>query len=96
MLIKSKEALSWMKAAKMQIPASAKVGAGSPEQTLAITFWVRYASRRPDLSVELILDTLQKAGVIADDRYVFETHAFKEIDKSNPGVDILIEESELC
>jgi Holliday junction resolvase RusA-like endonuclease len=95
MLVKSRDALAWMESAQLQIPASVKVRAGSADQALAITFWVRYASRRPDLSVELILDTLQKAGVISDDRYVFETHAFKEIDRDNPGVDILIEESEL-
>ena len=93
--IKSAKAIAWAKAAQLSIPASARQGVGSPTQLLAITFWVRYSSRRPDLSVELILDTLQHAGVIADDRYVFEFHAFKEIDRENPGVDILIEEAQL-
>lgn len=93
--IKSREALAWVKQALIEIPAQARQGVGSPNHPLAITFWVRYASRRPDLSVELILDTLQEAGVIADDRYVFETHAFKEIDRESPGVEILIEEAEL-
>jgi len=94
-VIKSENALAWTKAALAQIPAEARAGVGSPDQPLAITFWIRYGTRRPDLSVELILDTLQKAGVIADDRYVFETHAFKEIDAEAPGVEILIEEADL-
>ena len=93
MLIKSREALDWQKAAIMQIPASAKVGAGSKTELLAISFWVRYESRRPDLSVELILDTLERAGVVSNDRWVYETHAYKEIDPDNPGVEVLIEEA---
>lgn len=92
-LIKSQEALKWQSAAISQIPASARVGAGSKTQLLAISFWVRYESRRPDLSIELILDTLEKAGVIANDRWVYETHAYKEIDPDNPGVEVLIEEA---
>ena len=93
--IKSAKALAWVAAAWEQVPASARQGVGSPTQPLAITFWVRYSSRLPDLSIELILDTLQHVGVISDDRYVFEFHAFKEIDRENPGVDILIEEAQL-
>jgi len=94
-VIKSAKAIEWTLSALCQIPDDARLQVGSPDRPLAITFWVRYASRRPDLSVELILDTLQKAGVIADDRYVFETHAYKEIDRENPGVEVLIEEAQL-
>lgn len=95
MLIKSKAALAWTRAARTQIPLDARCGVGDPDHPLAITFWIRYASRRPDLSVELILDLLEDAGVISNDRNVFEFHAFKEIDPSNPGVDILIEPAQL-
>lgn len=94
MLIKSDGALAWIKAAKAQVPATARVGAGDRDHPLAITFWVRYESRRPDLSVELILDLLEDAGVISNDRWVYETHAFKEIDPEQPGVDVLIEYAE--
>ena len=92
MLIKSAAALSWVEAAGWQIPTDARQQVGSKSQPLAISFWVRYASRQPDLSVELILDTLQEYGVISDDRWVYEMHAYKEIDRDNPGVEILIEE----
>ena len=95
MIIKSEKALRWVQDALIQIPGDAKQGVGSLERPLAITFWVRYASRRPDLSVELILDTLEEAGVIANDRYVYEFFAFKFIDPDDPGVEILIEEAEL-
>ena len=92
MVIKSQEALAWMKDADKQIPPGARLGLGSADNPLAITFWIRYASRRPDLSVELVLDLLQKAGVISDDRHVYEYHAFKEFDRDAPGVEILVEE----
>jgi Holliday junction resolvase RusA-like endonuclease len=89
---KSDAALQWVDDALRQIPGSARLGLGSKEQPLCISFWVRYASRRPDLSVELIMDVLQKAGVISDDRWVYETHAYKEI-ADDPGVYVVIEEA---
>jgi len=92
MVIKSQDARNWMDIAAKQIPASARQQVGSAQRPLAITFWVRYTSRRPDLSVELILDLLEKAGVISNDRCVYEFHAYKEFDKGNPGVEILIQE----
>lgn len=93
MVIKSREARVWMKDAAKQIPASVRKQVGSAKHPLAITFRVRYASRRPDLSVELVLDLLEKAGVISNDRHVYEFHAYKEFDGDNPGVEILIEEA---
>jgi len=95
MVIKSKEALAWLESAMWQIPPSARQEVGGKDQLLSVTFWVRYTSRRPDLSVELVLDLLEKAGVISNDRWVYETYAFKEIDPDRPGVEILIEEATL-
>jgi len=94
MVIKSKEALAWLKAAAWQIPEEAKCNVGRPDQPLRITFFVRYETRMPDLSTELVLDMLQKNGVIKDDRYVFEKVEQKIIDGRDPGVDILIEETQ--
>ena len=93
MLIKSQKALDWIESALHQIPASAKQSVGGPNEPLCIHFWVTYETRRPDLSTELVMDTLQEAGVIKDDRYVFEKHEYKIIDKDNPGVELLIEEA---
>ena len=86
MLIKSPEALAWVDAALVQIPPEAKQGIGSAEHPVRATFYVYYETRRPDLSVELVLDTLQQAGVISDDRHVYEIHAHKWFDKDRPGV----------
>jgi len=96
LVIKSQNALNWLEAAAYQIPAEAKQGVGSPDQSLRITFFVRYETRLPDLSTELIMDMLQENGVIADDRYVFEKVEHKIIDGGDPGVDVLIEETQEC
>ena len=65
---------------------------GSRDQRLSVSFWVRYRTYRPDLSTELILDMLEKAGVISNDRWVFEKHECKAVDRNNPGVDIVIKD----
>jgi Holliday junction resolvase RusA-like endonuclease len=92
MLVKSREALAWMQSARLQVPDSARIGLGSKERPVRVACWVRYATRRPDLSIELVLDLLEDAGVISNDRWVYETHAYKAIDPEDPGVDICIEE----
>lgn len=56
-----------------------------------LTARVYYASRRPDLDIELLKDCLQRAGVIANDRQVKEQHAFWFLDKINPRVDFWLE-----
>ena len=91
MLIKSKEALAWVNSALKQIPHHAQQGIGSAEHPIRATFHVYYETRRPDLSVELVLDVLQKAGVISDDRHVYECHAYKWFDKYRPGVQVELE-----
>jgi Holliday junction resolvase RusA-like endonuclease len=92
MLVKSAEALAWMEGADLQIPADARRRLGSAARPLSVTCRVRYKSKRPDLSVELILDLLQKAGVISDDRHVYEFHAYKGFDRDEPGVEVWVEE----
>jgi hypothetical protein len=94
MLIKSSDALAWLQAARLQVPPEARRGLGSAERPIVVSCWCRYASRRPDLSIELVLDLLEETGVISNDRYVFETHAYKEICPEDPGVDVIVEERE--
>jgi hypothetical protein len=93
LVIKSRKALQWMEDAGWQIPADAKRKVGGPDQPLRIVFYVRYRTRLADLSTELIMDTLQKYGVIRGDRYVFEKAEQKIIDKEDPGVDLVITET---
>ena len=90
-VIKSDKALQWVQDALKQIPSHAKQNIGSAEHPIRASFHVYYETRRPDLSVELVLDVLQKAGVISDDRHVYECHGFKWFDKYRPGVQVELE-----
>ena len=98
MIVKSKAALKWVASALAQVTGDKKVEIGSSKHPLRIRFFVFYKDRRPDLSVELILDTLEQAGVISNDRHVYDYHAFKLFSKTLQGVYCIIRESypEFC
>ena len=53
---------------------------------IEITIW--YSSRRPDLDPSIILDCLQKAEVVENDRQFHQMVFFKELDKENPRAEI--------
>lgn len=92
-VIKSDNALQWVDAAIMLCPPSLRyLGMGDAKHPLEIWFTVYYSSKRPDLSIELILDALQEMGVISDDRHVYEYHARKQFDKHLQGVMVEIEQ----
>lgn len=88
--IKSPEAQAWCESAAWDIPRGARLGLGSADAPLSIVFHVFYKTRKPDLSIELILDVLQKNGVISDDRHVYHYEAFKHFSKEYPGVFVQI------
>lgn len=94
-IAKSQKARAWTESALWQLKETVGTlpqgGVGSAEQPLSVTFVVYYKSKRPDLSIELILDVLQKAGVIKDDRYVYEYRAIKRFSKDDPGVRVIID-----
>lgn len=86
MFIKSEAALEYEGHFFKQVPGSAKRGLGSLDEPLAMFVVVYYQSRRPDLSVELIMDLLEKTEVVANDRYIYETRAWKFFDKDHPRI----------
>ena len=47
-----------------------------------------YKSRRPDLDESLIMDCLQKAGIIQNDRLIKEKHIYWNLDPKNPRAQI--------
>ena len=93
MIVKSKAALRWVQGAIAQVTGDKKVGIGSEKAPLRILFFVFYKDRRPDLSVELVLDTLEKAGVISNDRHVYDYQAYKLFSKTLQGVYCIIRET---
>lgn len=85
-VILSKEARDYNKDMARQVTGDMKLGVGSLKVNLAIQACVFYRSRRSDLSIELFLDTMQREGIIKDDRYVVEQFLYGYVDKHNPRV----------
>lgn len=90
MLIKSKEALDYIKKFKETVPSKYKQSWGSLKEDLRLDIIIWYTSRRPDLSIELIKDCLERAKIIKNDRYVREQHVYGFVDKENPRIHIRI------
>lgn len=59
-----------------------------------LTIDVYFSSDRPDLdnSCKVVLDCLQAAKAIVNDRLCSEIHARKLIDKENPRIEFVLEE----
>jgi Holliday junction resolvase RusA-like endonuclease len=83
MIIKSAAAINYEQAFLMAIPERMRVGYDGP---VSVKVRVWYQSRRSDLSTELLLDLLQKANIILNDRQVHHIESFKGLDKGNPRV----------
>ena len=79
-VIKSKKALEYSQIFEEQVkPPNVPIDG---DVRLDITIW--YKTRRPDLDPSLIMDLLQKVGVIHNDRQIKEIHAIHRIDRENP------------
>lgn len=85
-LIKSKKALTYSEAFKLQAIPITPLMTGD----VRVTMKIYYASRRPDLDESLILDLLQDV-VYTNDRQVKEKHIYWGLDKENPRTEMLIE-----
>ena len=83
-LIKSKKALQYSQAFAMQVP---KISQPILDDVL---MWCRihYASRRPDLDESLIMDALQAAQIIGNDRQIKAKITLWALDRKNPRAEI--------
>lgn len=89
MVIKSKEAREYLAHFITSVPEKYRdLNLGTLEDDLRLDIIVWYTSRRPDLSVELVKDCIEAAGVIKNDRYVREEHLYGFVDKENPRTKI--------
>lgn len=50
-----------------------------------------YASQRPDLDESLLMDCIQKSGLLKNDRQIKEKHIYHGIDKKHPRVEFRLE-----
>ena len=88
--IKSKKALSYVKAVQLQANAL-RLPMFEKGVDLSITLHIYYASRRPDLDESVVLDALQEI-VYHNDRQIKEKHVFWGLDKVEPRSEISIRE----
>ena len=90
-LVKSDKAIAYRVSALEQIkpPATPILG------DVSLTAKIFYASRRPDLDESLIMDILQEAGVIKNDRQIKIKHIYWGLDKANPRSILRVKERSL-
>jgi hypothetical protein len=92
-LPKSKAALAYEKLIAWANRVPARPPLGGREKLLVLTGNVYYPDKfRGDLSIELALDAMTKAGIIADDRWVCCHRISKCWDKERPRIDLIVAE----
>jgi Holliday junction resolvase RusA-like endonuclease len=80
--VKSDKALSYEEDAILQLkPLRPKEPIG---EDLELTCHIWYANRRSDLDESLIMDLLQKAEIIINDRQIRSKHIYGYVDKHRP------------
>jgi hypothetical protein len=90
LIIKSKQALAYTDSFLKQVPEESKLGLGDKQNPLALWAHVHYQSNRSDLSVELLKDLLEKAGVVTNDRWIKAEFLFAAIDQDHPRVELAL------
>ncbi len=92
-IIKNPKAIKCKKEFVMQLKAQWHGKAPIPQPAHLICT-VYYQSRRSDLDITLLMDAIEEAGVVENDRHIWKYQATKEIDKDNPRVEMEIFEME--
>lgn len=85
MVIKSADAMAWDK--HMRIVAALTWHEAPLEGDLSLTIRVWYSSMRRDLEIELLKDSLQRAGVLLNDRQIIHVDAYRLLDRERPRVE---------
>ena len=83
-LIKSAKALTYVEQFCLQAPKISQPIEGD------VLLWCRihYASRRPDLDESLVMDALQAAGIIGNDRQIKAKIILWGLSRDNPSAEI--------
>ena len=86
--IKSKNAIEWMATAVLQVMVSARQQQVTQyTQPVALYADVYYRSERSDLSSELLMDALENADIIKNDRQIHHQTLTRYVDRQNPRVE---------
>jgi len=74
-----KEAKDWMETAILVL----KIHRGDNPTEVTVTYYLK-RDRDVEGSHKLMFDSMTKAGVIVDDKYILDVHLHKRINKENP------------
>lgn len=94
--IKSQKALDYMGSflGQIQRRRSYQRNGGLPvspiESKLVMYCVIYYRTERPDLDESLVMDCLEKSGIIKNDRLIRERHVHHFIDKAIPRAEIFL------
>ena len=91
--IKSQKARDWTRKACLILSGAKRLRTYPKEVKLALAVWVYQKDMRRDLDIELLCDALQHAGVIENDRQLWQKYARRFIDKEKPRAEWTIRES---
>lgn len=86
-IIKSAKAIKCKKDMVIQLKAQWGNKAPIPEP-VHLRCKVYYQNRKSDLDISLLMDALQDAGVVENDRHIWSYHATKDIDRDNPHIEV--------
>lgn len=89
--IKNKAAQDYVESFLKQVIALRVQSPFISGEDVILNCWIYYASYRKDLDESLIMDCLQKSGILKNDRQIKEKHIYHRIDKEAPHTIILIE-----
>jgi len=90
--IKSADAERYLRDFVIQTPAKYRgLKLGSADELLKAVITIWYPSLRSDVDSAILMDGLQLAQVISNDRWIREIHTFTEIDAKNPRAEIILE-----
>ena len=90
--IKSPKATAFERDFALQVPPKYRnLMLGGPHSPLRVNISVWYPSHRQYLDTAIVYDCLQRAGVIANDRYCIEQHHYGHVDPANPRVELTVE-----
>jgi len=89
-LIKSKKALGYARGFGLQVQHGLQIPSidGPIEDDVLMWCRIHYASRRPDLDESLIMDALQAAAVIKNDRQIKAKVVLWALDRDRPRSEI--------
>jgi Holliday junction resolvase RusA-like endonuclease len=86
MMIKSKQAIDAFNSFVLQAKAQWNYREPVPEPVM-LRATIIYPSKRFDLDDSMLMDVLQSAGVVKNDRHIWQKKIAKEINPENPRIE---------